>query len=289
VNVNGVLGGELRAPVNYAAGRSGSIHSDAAAQAIGFKGGLVSGLVHNDAFMPLALRAFGPPFFERGCYSFFYRTPTFDLEPVRAFLQDPGERTQDVQVRAWSETEDGRRVAEGTVSIGDLSEPTELRRRFAQRPASGELRILRDVRAGQALPEEARRFPLVPPSNGEGQLQRRDIITEPLEWYFGPSPWGGPIASSLALARLLRPSLRGVHPGGTLGVDGGIEVRFVDGPVFVDTDYVVSGQVLGVSESPKTENLWWESALREAASGRVVARMLMLSRIFKHGSPLYTD
>ena len=288
VRADGVLSGEPRVPINIAAHRKGGIHDDETAKALGFEGGLVSGLIRNEQFPPLALAAFGPRWFERGFYSFYYRTPTLHLEPVRAFMRDPGERTDDIQVEAWSETEDGRCVADGTIGIGEVAEPTPLRRRLEESPPSGELHILRAAKAGQSLGEVVRRFPLAPPEGGrDGQLIRRDTITEPVAWYFGPSPWGGPIAGSYGLYRLMRPSLApiGIDAGTTL--DGGIEVRFVDGPVFLDREYVLSGRVVAVGQSRKTEDLWMESSLRDPESGGVVAELLLMARWMKSSSPLY--
>jgi len=289
VSEHGLLAGERRSPTNFAAWRTGGIHDDKAARTIGFKGGLVSGLIHNEQFMPLALQAFGPRWFERGCYSFFYRTPTYDLESVQAFMCDPGGQTDNVQVDAWSETEDRQKVAEGTISMGQVSELTALRRRFEERPASGELRIFRDVQPGQSLGEVVRRFPLQVPPGGEGQISRRENTTEPLEWYFGDSPWGRPIANSMGIARLMRPSLAGTGAAHGLGLDGGIEVRFVNGPIFLDKDYILTGRILGTSQSPKTENVWWESSLRDPETDTVVAQMFMMSCAFKRSSPLYAD
>ena len=46
--------------------------------------------------------------------------------------------------------------------------------------------------------------------------------------------------------------------------------------------------VIAVGESPKTEVTWYESTLRDATDKRVVARMLMMSRLLKASSPLWT-
>lgn len=286
---DGILRGELRAPVNFAAMVKGGIHDDDQARRLGFGGGLVSGLIHNEQFMPLALNVFGPQWFERGSYSFYYPTPTLHLEPVQAFLRHPGDRTEDVQVDAWSVTEDGRRVAEGTVAMGNPGEPSALRRRLQRPSAPGDLRILANVRPGMSLGERPRRFPFVPLSGREGQLARRDTTTEPLDWYFGPSPWGPPIAGSFALYRLLRPSLAAAGVDAATTLDGGIEVRFINGPAFLDTDYILSGRILHAGQSPRTEYLWFESSLRDPARDLVVAEMLMMARWMKNSSPLYAE
>lgn len=296
---DGLLTTERRAATNFAAWRGG-IHGEGEAQKAGFRGGLVSGLIHNEQFVPLAVEAFGKEWFERGFYSLYYRTPVYDQDEVQAFIRDPGLRREDAQVEAWSETPEGVHVAEGNIGMGTPDEPTALRRRFeGTRVDPSELTLLRDVVPGEPLEGGIRCFPLLPGPpvkgvaprpGGEGQLQRRENTTEPLDWYFGDSPWGKPVAGSLAIQRLMRPSLgpilarrrAEVIEGAAAGADGGIEVHFVNGPIFLDKDYGVSGTVLGVSQSPRAENLWWESQLEDLETGKIVARMLMMSRWFKH-------
>ena len=68
---------------------------------------------------------------------------------------------------------------------------------------------------------------------------------------------------------------------------GAIELQFLDGPVFVDHDYLADGRVVALGESPKTEVVWFESTLKDAAGGRPVAQLLMMSRLLKASSPLW--
>jgi hypothetical protein len=272
--------------VNIAVGRAGSIHDDANARRLGFRGGLVSGLVHNEQFPPLALEAFGRKWFERGSYSMYYRAPTLDHEPVRAFMRDPGLDAADVQVEAWSETEGGVHVAEGTISCGEVAEPSALQVRLTQQRHSGELRILRPFEPGTSLGE-----PRTVQWTLERQLEQRDNIAEPLEWYFGPSPWGRPICASLALYRLLRPRAveEFVVDHAAVQVDGGIEVQYVQGPVLLDTEYLLEGRACAAGRTPKTEYLWFESSLSDLDDGHVVARKLMMCRWLKASSALYRE
>ncbi|HXZ86850.1 MAG TPA: hypothetical protein VEI82_15315, partial [Myxococcota bacterium] len=77
-----ILAGELRAARNGAAEQKGSIHDDATATKLGFRGGTVAGSVHMDQFPPLLLRVFGPRFFEHGALSLYFVNATVDREPV---------------------------------------------------------------------------------------------------------------------------------------------------------------------------------------------------------------
>src|SRR5471032_2184096 len=77
--------GELRIPVNSAAQSKGSIHDDATASKLGFKGGTVAGSIHMDQFAPIVLKLYGDDWWKQGNMSFYFRQATVDREPVRAF------------------------------------------------------------------------------------------------------------------------------------------------------------------------------------------------------------
>jgi hypothetical protein len=75
--------------------------------------------------------------------------------------------------------------------------------------------------------------------------------------------------------------------GEFVGMYGAIEVRHVNGPMFLDTEYEVTGEVLAVSESPKTEVLWYRTEARKTGSEKIVAELTMMTRLLKDSSPLY--
>ncbi len=277
-HANGICSGERRGALNIAAASSGSIHDNAKAAELGYKGGLVSGLVHNEQFIPLALELFGPTWFERGGFSFVYRTPTLDGEPVRAFAREPGEGV--TQVEAWSENDAGARVADGVFFLGADSQTPLAVRLAASQPAEG--RILRHVTLGPFGPPRRVRV------STKVQALMRDTTTEPHPWYFSASPWGLAVASTRSLYRLLEPRAvtEAVDPTG-VRVDAGIEIRFVDGPPLVDTEYVVDCEAIARSETSKTEVLWLRTVMRDASTGRVAVEQLMEKRWMKSASALY--
>jgi hypothetical protein len=279
-----VLAGPVRRPRNLSAGVAGSIHDDATATALGFRGGTVAGSVHMDQFPPLALRAFGNRWFEAGSLSLYFRHATTDGEPVRAFIEAPPRQT-DVQARAWATTEDDIVVAEGTAGIGNPADPSALRSRDLRPADPADLRILAGLRPGAVLGD------LMVDLDGERQLQRvrQDGMTEPLDWYTGPSPWGGPVAApstvvGLLYARLLENAK--IAMGDHVGLFGAIEIRFRSGPVFLDRRYRVTGEVVALSQTPKTEVLWFDSRAADPG-GTLVAEMRMMLRELKQSSPLY--
>ena len=275
---DGVCSGERREALNIAAASSGSIHDDEKAAELGYKGGLVSGLVHNEQFVPIALDLFGPQWLERGGFSFAYRTPTIDGEPVQAFARVPAEGV--TQVEAWSQNDAGQRVADGVLFLGTEGQTPLAARLAASVPVGG--RILRRVALGPFGPQRRVRV-----SSGVQTLMR-DTTTEPHEWYFGPSPWGAAVASTRSLYRLLEPRAvtEAVDPTG-VRVDAGIEIRFVDGPPLVETDYVVDCEAIARSETSKTEVLWLRTVMRNQSTGAPVVEQLMEKRWMKSASTLY--
>jgi hypothetical protein len=281
------ISGPVREPRNRAAHVSGSIHDDATASKLGFRGGTVAGSVHMDQFPPLLLEAFGPAWFETGTLSLYFKFATTDGEPVQAFLERPAPGVTDAQVRAWMTTPDGTLVAEGTASVGHPDQATALLRRDMRPADPGQLRILSALRTGDSLGDLH--------SSVSGADQRTVIseggITEPLDWYSGPSPWGGPIASPSRVVSLLYRDLLAKpkqEMGPHVGLFGAIEIRFRSGPVFADQAYRVTGEVVALTDSPKTEGLWYDSHAIDDA-GAPVADMRMYHRQLKASSPKYRD
>ena len=82
-------------------------------------------------------------------------------------------------------------------------------------------------------------------------------------------------------------TLRG-QMGGAVGLFGAIELRNISGPVRVDTPYNVTGEVIAVGQSPKTEYMWFETGMDDE-SGRRIAEMRMLLRFMKASSSRYQE
>ena len=280
-----VLIGSLRRSVNNASNVRGSIHDDATATKLGFRGGTVAGSIHLELFPPILLKAFGKRWFERGTLSMYFLNATTDREAVRAFIKQPPADAQDAQVEVWIERDDGMRVAEGTASVGAPDEPTALLRKPLDRFDPGEMRILRHVKAGDKLEECDARL------DRAAMAERLKVITEPMEWYKGPSPWGGAIATPASMVQLLyAKSIATLREklGRAVGLFGAIELRNVNGPVLVDHPYRVEGHIVSVGQSPKTEYMWFETRLNDL-DGKRIAEMRMLLRFMKASSPLYQE
>jgi hypothetical protein len=286
IEQNGVLVGPYRAPRNLASKERGSIHDDAVATKLGFRGGTVAGSIHMEQFPPILVRAFGERWFETGSLSCYFRNATLHEEHVRPLVQQPPGR-DDEQVNIWMERDDAgtapsTQVLEGTASVGSPAEPSMLRRKLAEPRDAGELRILAHLSAGETLEAVPSRLEF------DALTQRRlDALTEPMAWYREGSPWGAPIVNPGLLVHMMvqiQPRM-GVR-GRAVGLYGAIETRHINGPVFMERDYEVSGKVLALGTTPKTEYVWYETLMREPG-GRDVASMLMMLRFMKASSELW--
>src|SRR5215472_13609060 len=286
---DGFLRSPVRAPVNlFAAGREGgrqgvNIHQDETARKLGFRGGTIPGSIHMDQFPPLLVEAFGEAWFETGSLSLNFRNATLDREEVIAMVAIAPRRS-DVQVEARMERPDGTLVAVGTASIGQPAEASYLHT-IDLRPTDPErLRILRDVRPGVT------RLHHTAAIESSSVAQRIEVggLLDALAWYTGPSPWGGPIANPSAEVQLLRNrgGEFGPHVADAVGLFGAIEVRHRDGPVYLDREYEVTGEVVAVGASPRTEYVWYDTRAL-GSRDEVVASMRMQLRWMTASSPLY--
>src|SRR5262249_25129641 len=140
--------GPVRMPRNSAQHHKGSIHEDATAQKLGFRGGTVAGSLHMEQFPPLLMHLFGPSWWETGSLSLYFRYATTDLEAVQCMAVSPSRfQNGDTQrIEVWMEhpkpeTAIPERIADGTASVGAPDCGSALRQRIALVPEPGELRI----------------------------------------------------------------------------------------------------------------------------------------------------
>ncbi len=278
------LAGPIRNPVNESRAALGSIHDDATAQKLGFRGGTVAGNIHFEQFPPLIMARLGEDWRRTGTLSLHFMTPTTDGEPVRAFVGQPLEVSEGRRsARVWMETPEGVRVCEGTAAVGGPDPDSELRRRLkAVRPAA-DLRMLKALKVGETCQAVPGRL------DGERALRRLEGVTEPLPEYRDATIFGERVAAPAVAIDLLRviegPLYKTERVGPYVGMFGAIELEFIDGPIFLDHDYLADGRLLALSESPKTEVAWYESTLHDAVDRRAVARLVMMTRLLKASSP----
>ena len=260
----------------------GSIHDDATAEELGFRGGTVAGDVHMNQFPPVLVEIFGPEWFERGNLSLNFKNATVDLEKVQVFAEPLVEGRN--QIGVWMEREDGMLVCKGTAALGDHSQ-SELRARDLRPCDPGELRILNRLHEGMSLGTyDVFAAP-------DKQFERYDsrVISDPMTWYRDGSPWGDVVAAPCTIIEFLWAyPMQGLQPhvGESVGLFGAIEIGFDKGPFLLNRDYRIESEVVCVGQSPQTEFVWYDSTARDEA-GNLVATMRMQSRAMKASSPAY--
>jgi hypothetical protein len=270
-----------------------SIHDPENAKKLGFRGAAVGGNVHLDLFAPLLTQAYGRAWFERGALSVYFQNVIVSGEQVQAVVERPDPPGAQTRIRARKADDPALVVCEGTASLGDYSR-SELRTRNLKTCDDSHLRLLKGVKVGAVLGPPA---VFVATKAAQDAQIAGGSLSEPMEWYQGGSPWGGPIASVNSTATLMFRLLTGdgehhsydrISPaiGDTLSMFGAFEIAYENGPVFLDRPYTVEGKVVGVGDSPKTELLWWDAWARDD-KGVVVATMRHLLRFLKASSPLY--
>ena len=290
LDVPDVLVGPTRIALNPSVA---SIHDPDRAKALGFRGAAVGGNLHLDIFAPLLVESYGRAWFETGALSLYFLNIVISGEPVQAVVERPSPPGAQTRIHARSPEQPGLRICEGTASLGDHSR-SELSTRDLKICDAATLRLLKGVTPGQSLGGAEMTVTL----EEQEALIAAGVSNEPMDWYRGASPWGGPIASVGGTAALMYRFLTGdgmrhhhdrisPHIGDASAMFGAFEIAYLRGPVFLDRPYRVEGRVVGVGESPKTEYLWWDATASDEAG--VVARMRHLFRFIKASSSLYGD
>jgi hypothetical protein len=284
------LAGPIRTPRNSARHLgAGSIHDDATAQKLGFRGGTVAGSLHMEQFPPLLVEVFGDDWLSRGGLSLYFKYATTDGEPVRAYSRRPdskdvGQTADAGRTEVWMDDASGNRVCDGSATLGGPDAESTLRQRIASMPEPRDLRILAKVTAGTIGETK-------PTKIAQEDLERRlAVVTEPLPAYSDASIYGHKIATPALQVQVMRPGEKSLLPRNSdfgVGLFGGIELQLLKGPVFVDYDYQTHSRVLAVGETPKTEYLYYESTLTDPSNGADVLSMIMMLRFMKASSSLW--
>ena len=280
---DGVLEGPMRTPRNSARHLGkGSIHDDATAKKLGFRGGTVAGSLHMEQFPPLLVEALGENWLSSGGMSLYFKYATTDNEPVQAFVRRAQADASHAEI--WMDDAEGNRVADGTANIGGVDPGSTVRQRIAAMPAPEDIRILADVAKGDSGERVPTRI------SSEALDARLAVITEPLPAYTDASTYGHRIATPAVQVQVLRPAEQSILPRSSdfgVGLFGAIELQLLAGPVFVEHAYEAEAKVLAVGETPKTEYLYYEANLFEPDSDATVLSMIMMLRFMKASSRLW--
>jgi len=259
-----------------------SIHDDATAQKLGFRGGTIEGPTHFSQFAPLCVSLWGNVWFENGCISAHYRNPSFEGEEVQAILAkpEPGQRQCKIQMVK----RDGTEVLRGTASVGQDASMTALDQRLTELRPLADPVILRDVKVGMKTRRQTVRMDFdrnmgdLYPFSLEDKLK---VITEPSLFYLDDAasgnPWGRPIIPIEMLSVLFQYRSREDRlpvKGPAVGLFADQEIRLLRGPLFAGEDYQTEREVVALSGSRRTESLWLRTTVF-ARDDLPVAKMLL--------------
>ena len=270
-----------------------SIHDDATAQKLGFKGATIEGPTHFSQFAPLGEAIWGRRWFEDGCVSAHYRNAVFEGEEVRAFIDKPADGA--VQVAIRMEKRDGTEVLRGTAQVGAGGPPTALEARLASLEPLKDPVILHDVPVGFKTGRQAVRMD---PDRNMGALypfslaEKLKVITEPSPLYHDAkvSPFGRAIVPMEMISVLVQYTARDDRMptrGPVVGLFADQEIRLIKGPLLVGEDYEIDREVVFLSGSRRTESLWVKTKVFKPGGQEVLATMLLNSASMKESYARY--
>lgn len=282
-SIGQVLAGPWRKPFNMLLDQTYdghvSLHDDAMAQKLGFKAGPIEGPTHFSQFAPLGEAIWGERFLREGCISTHFRNMVVEGEEVRAFIErEPGED----HAKIWAQKRDGTEVLKGTASVGPQAPPSALDMRLGELSPLEQPVILRDLKVGQ----RTKRTPIrMAADQHMGDLypfsltQKLAKITENSPWYSGKdTPWGKPIIPfemvSVLVQYLAREDKFPIK-GPAIGLFADLEIRMIDGPLFVGEDYEIEREIVALSGSRRTESYWTRTSIFRPGQSRVIATMLL--------------
>ncbi len=282
------LVGPLRAPAQMLADQEyaghTSVHDHETAAKLGLAGAPIEGPTHFSQIDPLAVERWGREWFEHGCVSSHFLNMVVEGDEVRAAL----EPVTATLARIGAEKADGTPVLTGTASIGreDATELDERRQRGLADP--GRLHIVDQLALGMTVTVDAVVTMGFDDHNGSlypfTLSEKLAKITERSSWYVadGDSPWGRPVVPTEMISVIAhRSNAHFPVRGPAIGLFIDLEVRFVDGPVFVGQPYLVEHTLVGIGQSKRVESYWTESTLTDAETGVHAATVLLHQGVFK--------
>ncbi len=293
---DGVLSGPLRAPANMLIEQEydghKSLHDDAEAERLGFRAGPVEGPTHFSQFDPLLVKLWGQTWFEKGCISCHYKNMVVEGEQVQAFVRPVSE----TRAECWALKADGTPVLDASATLGPDHGETLLEARMAKLRPAGEMVILADLSVGlQGGQDEPVRMAA---DQNMGALypfsltEKLAKITERTSWYDHPSasPWGRAIIPTEMVSVLAEYSNRLAGfpvKGPAIGLFADLEIRYLNGPLFVGEDYLIRREIVALSQGRRTENYWTRTRIFDATGETQMAETLLNHGVLKHSYKAY--
>lgn len=271
-----------------------SIHDDATAQKLGFKGGTIEGPTHFSQFAPLCARLWGDEWFESGCISAHYRNAAYEGEEVQAIIEKPADGARHAAVRMVKR--DGTEILRGSASVGSDAPPTALDIRLTELKPLTDAVILRDIAIGMTTAPQTVRMDA---DQHMGDLypfslaQKLKVITEPSSYYTGrAAQWGRAIIPMEMLSVLFQhTSKKDGLPvkGPAVGLFADQEIRLIKGPLFVGENYRIQRKVEALSGSKRTESLWVRTEVRDSGQELVATMLLNLATLKDSFGPYHAE
>lgn len=284
-----ILEGPLRAPKQMLAeqeyGGHLSIHDDDMAEKLGFQAGPIEGPTHFSQFVPLLQEIWGDAWFERGCLSSHFQNVCVEGDEVRALVERPAAGAR--HTRIWAEKADGTPVLTGTATLGEAGQfpPSELDERMGRLRPPERLIILERMSVG--LKGQVNETVKMDFEQNMGALypfslkQKLECITENSPYYdpatAAASPWGRaiiPLEMISVLAEYSSHQAGWPVNGPAVGLFADLEIKLVNGPLFVGEEYAVEREIACLSESRRTESYWVRSKLFDS-TGELKADVLL--------------
>lgn len=300
-----ILQGALRAPKQMLAeqeyGGHVSIHDDAMAEKLGFVAGPIEGPTHFSQFVPLLVEVWGNAWYERGCLSSHFQNMCVEGDEVRAFVERPADG--ELSCKIWAEKADGTPVLTGTATLGATDgsfAESELDARLLKLRPPERLLILERMSVG--LKGAGAELVQMDFDQHMGNLypfslaQKLEAITENSPYYApdtaGDSPWGRaivPLEMISVLAEYSSHEAKWPVNGPAVGLFADLEIKLIDGPLFVGEPYRIEREIAALSESRRTESYWVRTSILDAQTGALKAIVLLNHASMKNSYAGYQE
>lgn len=268
-----------------------SVHDEETAEKLGLIGAPIEGPTHFSQFDPIAVGFWGHEWFEHGCISAHFENMVVEGEQVQASAV----RIADNLARIKATKADGTPVLSGTISMGPVHPTTELDARLANSKEAGDLFIIDKLFVGQqgkavsaTMNFDQHNGNLYPFSLAD----KLRYITENSPWYdpasADGSPWGHAIIPyEMASVLAAKCPAVGEVRGPAVGLFMDLEIRMVNGPLFVDHEYSMQREVVLLGQTKRVEYYYTRTTITEPATGNVVCEVLLNQGVFKASYAAY--
>ena len=247
------------------------IHDDDAAQALGFREGIVGGLTLASVTTGAIAASLGHAWYEGGTYSVRHRNPVYEGD-IRVLWEESHPEPGDAKrIDFHLEDREGNTSTYGWASIAQPGrKPLPPWERYPASHASVGEDCLPEMKVGPARP------PFEAIVTRQEAVDRLDRISDFNWWYRIASPWGDPILTPFEIAYMLYQGLR--MPAETTrssrlrtSMDAGTDM-VVYHPLFVDRKYTVKSWLCDKWQTTRSVFFCTEYSY-EDENGKLVAMM----------------